>query len=365
MRKKVLLKNVAVILLSLLLFTALTAAPAAEETIPTIYLDDEVWYKYSLLPLIVKGDDYCVPVSVFDGYASINYGYNKEYETHLFEDDGGMFLSVKNDGSSYSSTGIKKNIAFFEENGQFYISASAVAEVFGLLTESGNYYGTDVIRISREPSELSLKNLVDFSKKIISVPSSEPGNDGDDDSGQQKDYKGSFAVIADFTVTDFDTTFALLSAIEETETPVTAEVNRDFLKNPSSRQVLARLAAAGCGFAIKAADGKDEADFCSDLLYEYFGERTLLVTSNDAEAFRGTVYTVTGTYGLPQAEETSADIIAEKKLPIVILNTKNISCADTLRKLAKEASENYILITSANRITGKQFFVKGNTLNHE
>lgn len=365
MRKNFLLKAVSLILLSVLIVTGLTIAQAAEEKIPTIYLDDEVWYKYSLLPLIVKDSDFCVPVSVFDGYASINYDYDKEYETHLFENGDGMFLSVKNDGSSYSYTGVKKNIAFFEDNGQFYISADAVADTFGLITESGNYYGTDVIRISREPSELSLKNLVDFSKKIVSVPSSEPSIDGNDGTGQNKDYKGSFAVIADFTVTDFDTTFALLSAIEETETPVTAEVNRDFLKNPSSRQVLIRLAAAGCGFAIKASEGKDEADFCSDYLYEFFGERTLFVTSDDADAFRGTVYAVTGTYGLPRAEETGIDVIAEKKIPLVVLDTKNISCADTLRALAREASENYILITAANRITGKQFFVKGNTQSHE
>lgn len=336
----------ALLLAVLLLCLSIPTDIFADGEILTIYIDNSVWYRCKLCPLIIKDGVYCVPVSVFDGYDLIDFSYNKEYDTYIFEKDE-AFLSVKPSGSSFSSDGSRKDITFFDENGELYISAEDVAGIFGLLVECGNYYGTEVIRISKTSSETSLKSLVDFSKSMVFISS------GDSfDIVEPPSHKSTASVVIDLTGTDFDTAFSVASAIETASVPVTALVDRDFLRNTAASAVVLRLLAKECSFAIKAHGNVEEADFCSKYMYDVFGETTMLVVG-DSAAFAGTAYTIIDISGAEDVSEFDPGRDIGGKNIILRLDISVADISETLKSLAISAEENYILLYPLNRVTGK------------
>ena len=111
---------------------------ADEGVFPTLYCNDEVWYKEDILPLERYYQSYYMPVSVLESFEGVSITENERFGTLLITrtDDSTLFISFNtNKNSAMTDTLGEFYVLTFTREGERYIPVETVCSSLGLTAE--------------------------------------------------------------------------------------------------------------------------------------------------------------------------------------------------------------------------------------
>lgn len=126
------------------MFAVPTDTQAAENVLPSLFCNDEEWYKDTVSPLILRDGVYYIPAdlcSMFD-YISVTYPGSNNLLIH--NTVTGEYISVLFREQSAALNGeIHDNVGVFRDDGVYYVDAALVCDAVGLgydyyTSENGN-----------------------------------------------------------------------------------------------------------------------------------------------------------------------------------------------------------------------------------
>lgn len=139
---------------------------AASSVVPTLYCNDEVWYKDSDLPLVRYYSSYLVPVSIFEMMEGFEVAVDRVEEGQfvIANRTTGSYMTF-NYTDSYAMTDKGEEFYFVSHrmySSEYYVSAETVCEYFGLRCEiySSSYDGSTCLRISDASAAETIQQLL-------------------------------------------------------------------------------------------------------------------------------------------------------------------------------------------------------------
>lgn len=138
---------------------------AAASVVPTLYCNDEAWYKDSDLPLVRYYSSYLVPVSIFSMFEGYEVVVDRrEGEFMIANRVTGVYMTF-NYKDSYAMNDKGEEFYFISHrmySSEYYVPADTVCEYFGLDCEvySSTYDGSVCLRISDSAATESLAQLL-------------------------------------------------------------------------------------------------------------------------------------------------------------------------------------------------------------
>lgn len=324
---------------------------ALSEDTPTIFIDNEVWYKYSIFPLIRKDGELCVPVSVFGNIDSFSESYDSVYKCHMIS-DGDKYISVNTESGKYlTHSGETGYITFDQTDRELYIAAEKVSDILGIRIETGIFDNTEVIRFCSKDNLQNLSTLVDIYKS-----SSSAIGDGIGFEGGKVNRRSVFSVITDISDLEYDDIRALLDLCDSIGIKMTFAADLSFMSQSQNLQFLTEIAAKGHTFAISIdKSSKDpaltQAEKCNAILYRLFKQKTLLVLGKADNALTAKGYKILG--GLMSITKiTGAGSVNFDKTKLILLdNTEKINLSK-LTAVTSAASDSGRAVMALNPLTG-------------
>ena len=142
----------------LLLFSAGSSLAA---DMPTLFRNDEAWYKDSVEPLKQRGEAFYVPSDFFGMFPDIVATYPAEGNLLLENLRTGAYVSILlEDGSSAVNGVIGNTVGQFRDENIYYLEAEPVCEALGLYAETlEGESGRMTMRITDGNERLSLRQL--------------------------------------------------------------------------------------------------------------------------------------------------------------------------------------------------------------
>lgn len=269
------LSTIFIILTLLCPFSANTSAE--EQKMPTIFVNNEAWYKSALLPLKFEEEEPLVPISVFTALNNINVSYSTAFDCYLISDAEGRYISILPKTKRYlSHTGERGSILLLQEDSEPYVSARKVAEILGLGTEVAEFYGSKVFRIYEETHLQKLDILMDYYQ---SANASTIGTQGE--AGEAKKTRR-FSFFTDITAMNEEELQLLISVTEEENVTMTFAMPLSFMENRKNQKTILKLASMGHTFAIKTEEYTpvpplEQATLFNKTYYDLLKKQTLLV----------------------------------------------------------------------------------------
>ena len=137
------------------------AGSSAAENMPSLFRNDEVWYKDSIEPLRVRGDALYVPRDFFGMFPEISVSYPKDNNLLLWHLRTGNYVSLLlGDGSSAINGLIGDSVRTFRDENTWYVEAVPVCEALGLSWETfEDADGVLTLRVTDGNERLSMKQL--------------------------------------------------------------------------------------------------------------------------------------------------------------------------------------------------------------
>lgn len=127
--------------LVLLLFLLGTSAAGTEYSVPSLFHNDEAWYKDSIAPLLVKDGRYHIPADVLNMFEGLQVSYSQGGDNVLVTDSDGNYVSILfTDKTAVVNGELFENIGVFRENGYTYVDSEWIA---GLLSLTCTYIQTE------------------------------------------------------------------------------------------------------------------------------------------------------------------------------------------------------------------------------
>ena len=150
----------------------LVLVPAGAEGIPSLYRNDEVWYRDALSPLAERDGEYYVPVGLCDMFDDIEVRSLEGDNLLLFnKKTGGYISALVSDGSAAVNGEIIKTTVF-REGGTYYINSELVCSVLGIESETyTDKDGTTVMRLKDGECYFDLAELAERNRKYNNDPS--------------------------------------------------------------------------------------------------------------------------------------------------------------------------------------------------
>lgn len=152
------------ILLLILTAAVLLSLPvfSGEENIPSVFAQDEAWYKDAVYPLVVRDGIYFVPAELFSMIDGITVSIPREDNLLIHNTANDTYISVLFMKRSAAVNGeIIENISVLRNGDMYYIDAYPAAEALGLTTEVYTLdNGGIVLRIFDSNSVFSTQELV-------------------------------------------------------------------------------------------------------------------------------------------------------------------------------------------------------------
>ena len=149
---------------------------AAEYDMPTLFHNDEAWYKDSMAPLLMKDGRYHIPADLLGMFGDLTVSSHQDNGNLLITQTAGSVRgseSTRKD-STYVSIlfadktavvdgELHENVGIFRENGYTYIDGEWIAEIFSLTctyaqTENGN----TVLRLSDTEAARTMEELMNL-----------------------------------------------------------------------------------------------------------------------------------------------------------------------------------------------------------
>ncbi len=151
---------------------SLMLVPADAGKIPTLYHNDEVWYRDALSPLVERDGIYYVPVGLFEMFDGVSVITHGEENILITNNETGRYISALVSDGTAALDGKIIETTVFREGGTYYIGASLACEVLGLeyevITTSD---GTHALRVYSGETYYLLNDLAEMSR----IPDEENG----------------------------------------------------------------------------------------------------------------------------------------------------------------------------------------------
>ncbi len=131
MQKHVRLATVLVLVLSMIFCTLFTVCIRADENLPTLYCNDEVWYKTGLYPLRVYNSNY-VPISIFEQIRGISITYYENNTAIVYRDQHNFISFNFSRNEAMTQDNERFNLKTYLENGERYVPLNTTCNALGL-----------------------------------------------------------------------------------------------------------------------------------------------------------------------------------------------------------------------------------------
>ena len=167
MRNGVLFKLVSA-LITILILALVPASVFADVSytdggkVPTLFYNDDAWYKDSSSPLVERGGEYFVPAEIFKMFDSISVTTPTSDNLLIHNTETGEYISMLFSSQSAAVNGeIIRGVGLFRDSGAYYVNAETVGNAVGIKRE---YYfaenGDVTLRLYDSKRKLSLGTLI-------------------------------------------------------------------------------------------------------------------------------------------------------------------------------------------------------------
>lgn len=157
---------------------------------PTLYHNDDVWYKDNGAPLIEKNGKYYIPVDILTMFDTITVETHAQDNLLLYADtaDGVVYASILyGDRIAAVSGEIIEDVEIFRQNGYYYLNAEWICGILGLTTEYGeNASGETILRLSNGESHRTLSQLTEANRTDTDISITPGGADNTDTNSAAK-----------------------------------------------------------------------------------------------------------------------------------------------------------------------------------
>lgn len=157
---------------------------------PTLYHNDDVWYKDNGAPLIKKNGQYYIPIDILTMFDTVTLETHPQENLLLFADteNGTAYASILYGEQMAAVNGeIVRDVEIFRQNGYYYLHADWICAILGLTAEYGeNPSGEMVLRITNGESRRSLTELTEANRADTANTDTPDGTDPDDTDGAPK-----------------------------------------------------------------------------------------------------------------------------------------------------------------------------------
>ena len=156
MRHGVILKTLAVLALAVLL----GLGTFADSALPSLFWNDEGWYKDGIAPLIVREGKHYVPADLFSMLESISVTAPQQDNLLLTNTATGAYVSILfSEGTAAVNGEITDKIGVFRDGTVYYLEAEAVAEALNVRMEILTADGSQMLRLTDGREQLSMNEL--------------------------------------------------------------------------------------------------------------------------------------------------------------------------------------------------------------
>lgn len=129
------MKKKTAILFAALLAVTLAASSAA--SVPSLFHNDEAWYRDSAAPLVCRDDTYYIPADLFEQLSGIRVSEPSEDALLIYDTESGDYVSVLVDKRRAAVNGrLMEEVGVFREDNVVYVDVMWVAESIGVAVET-------------------------------------------------------------------------------------------------------------------------------------------------------------------------------------------------------------------------------------
>ncbi len=166
------------LLLAVVLVTAaMLAGPmqSAGYDIPSLFHNDEAWYKDSVAPLLLRDERYYIPVDMLSMFADLQVSYYDGEENILLSHKNGTYASILFEDRSAAVNGkLTAGVGLFRENGYTYVEADWVCALFSLTcTYEAGEDGRTLLRITDGTAARTMEELLRLYREEYAVEETE------------------------------------------------------------------------------------------------------------------------------------------------------------------------------------------------
>ena len=152
---------------AMVLLFALSIVPASVYAeggggVPTLFYNDEAWYKDSSSPLVERGGQYYVPAEIFKMFDSVSVTTPTSDNLLIYNTETGEYISILFSSQSAAVNGeIVRGVGVFRDSGAYYVNAETVGSAIGIKREYFvNENGSVTLRLFDSGRKLSLGTLI-------------------------------------------------------------------------------------------------------------------------------------------------------------------------------------------------------------
>lgn len=144
------------------IWIGLTIGIGAVSSMPTLFHNDEAWYKDSMAPLRIKDGRYHIPADFLGMFEDMEVSYSQEGDNVLVTHTGGSYVSILfRDKTAIVNGELQEDIGVFRENGYTYVDSEWVAEIFALTcTYVQGEDGKTILRMTDDSATRTWEALV-------------------------------------------------------------------------------------------------------------------------------------------------------------------------------------------------------------
>ncbi len=171
-------KRVRWLLLAAVLVTvAMLAGPmqGSGYTTPSLFHNDEAWYKDSVAPLLLRDERYYIPVDLLSMFADLQVSYYDGEENILLSHKNGTYASILFEDRSAAVNGkLTAGGGLFRENGYTYVEADWVCALFSLTCAyEVDEDGQTLLRITDGTAARTMEELLRLYREEYAVEETE------------------------------------------------------------------------------------------------------------------------------------------------------------------------------------------------
>ncbi len=170
-------------------------------TAPSLFHNDEAWYKDSVAPLLLRDERYYIPVDILSMFADLQVSYYDGEENILLSHKNGTYASILFEDRSAAVNGkLTAGIDLFRENGYTYVEAAWVCGLFSLTcTYETGEDGRTLLRITDGTAARTMEELLRLYREEYAVE--EDASDREEQMGDTEEapagYKRVYIVTGD------------------------------------------------------------------------------------------------------------------------------------------------------------------------
>ncbi len=143
--------------------------------IPSLFHNDEAWYRDSVSPLILRDERYYIPIEMLSMFGKLQVSYYDGEENILVAHENGTYVSLLYEDRSAAVNGkLTAGIGLFRDKGYTYVEAAWIADIFGLTcTWHTEEDGHTLLRITDGEAERTLEELLRLYREGYGVQETE------------------------------------------------------------------------------------------------------------------------------------------------------------------------------------------------